>query len=366
MASSLLYPIPRAAVRAFGASGRRHFLITGSRGAGKSTLLAAVLPLLGAGNAPDILTFARPKQAVFLRRTATGECTRIGAFDASLPGPDTRMRPIPEGFCTLGTTALAAAPDGGWVSVDEIGYLETACAPYCDALRAAFARCRVVAAVRKADLPFLQELLTRPDVFVLDLDRPLDPGCVILASGLGVRFGPGGKLLVPFCGRPLLGHALDATNRLFSPNRRVVVTRSEAAAAFCRGEGVPVRLHALPHRSDTIRLGLEALGDPEGCLFCPADQPRLTAETVQALLFCAAHDPGAVWRPAHGGEPGAPVFFPQFLLPRLKTLAPGQGGRSILKDAPCPVRLLDCPDARELADIDTPEALAALEAAANP
>lgn len=365
MAVSLLYPIPRAAVRAFLASGRRHFLLTGGRGAGKSTLLAAVLPLLGAGNVPTILTFARPKQGVYLRRPATGECTRIGVFDPALPGPDTRMRPLPEGFRTLGMAALAAAPAGGWVSVDEIGYLETTCAPYCDALRTTFDRCRVAAAVRKADLPFLKALLTRPDAFVLDLDRPFDPGCVILASGLGVRFGPGGKLLVPFHGRPLLGRALDATAGLFRENRRIVVTRSEEAAAFCRSEGVPVRLHALPNRSDTIRLGLEALGNPEGCLFCPADQPLLTAETVQALLFCAAHDPGAVWRPAHKGEPGAPVFFPQCLLSRLKTLAPGQGGRSILRDSPCPVRLLDCPDGRELADIDTPAALAALEAAAK-
>lgn len=365
MSSALMYPIPRAVVRAFAASGKRHLLLTGGRGAGKSTLLGAILPLLGAGDPPDILTFARPGQAVFLRCNAAQEPTPIGVFDASLPGPDTRMRPLPQGFGP-GIAALNAAPAGNWVSVDEIGYLETSCPSYCDALRAAFARCRVMAAVRKADLPFLQELLSRPDVFVLDLDRPHDPGCVILASGLGRRFGPGGKLLVPFRSRPLLGRALDATNRLFRQDRRIVVTRSEQAADFCRAEGVPVLLHAQPHRSDTIRLGLEALGTPEGCLFCPADQPLLTAETVQALLFCAAHDPAAVWRPAHGGVPGAPVFFPHFLLPRLKTLAPGQGGRSILKDAPCPVRLLDCPDGRELADTDTPAALAALEAAARP
>ena len=364
MAVSLLYPIPRAAVRAFLASGKRHFLLTGSKGAGKSPLLAAVLPLLGAGDGPDIQTFARKGQGVYLR-TARGTCTPIGVVDPSLPGPDTRMRPLPDGFAP-GIAALDAAPAGAWVTVDEIGYLETGCAPYRAALEAAFDRCRVAAAVRKADLPFLQELLSRPDVFVLDLDRPQNPGCVILASGLGRRFGPGGKLLVPFRGRPLLGRALDATNRLFRQDRRIVVTRNPDAAAFCRAEGVPVLLHAQPHRSDTIRLGLEALDAPEGCLFCPADQPLLTPETVQALLFCAAHDPAAVWRTAHQGVPGAPVFFPQFLLPRLKTLAPGQGGRSILKDAPCPVRLLDCPDGRELADTDTPADLAALETAAQP
>lgn len=358
--TALRRPTPGAAVRAFAASGRRHFLVTGGRGAGKSTLLAAVLPLLGAGGGPGIVTWAEPGRGVWMRRAATGEIAPIGLFDAALPGPDARMRPVPQGFLGLGVAALDATPAGGWLSVDEIGYLESACPAYCDALRAAFGRCRVAAAVRKADLPFLRELLARPDVFVLDLDRPFSPGCVILASGLGRRFGPGGKLMVPFRGRPLLGWALEATDGCFGPGRRVVVTRSQAAAELCRRQGVRVVVHGQPHRSDTIRLGLEALGQVDGCLFCPADQPLLAPGTVQAMILCAAHDPAAVWRAAHGGEPGAPVFFPRGLLPRLSVLAPGQGGRSVLQNAACSVRLLDCPDTRELADVDTPDDLARL------
>lgn len=349
---------PRAAVRAFGASGRRHLLITGGRGAGKSTLLRGVLPLLGAGMAPTVVTWAEPGRAVWMRCAGMGQSAPIGVFDPALPGPDARMRPLPQGFLP-GITALEAAPAGSWVTVDEIGYLETACPSYCDALRAAFGRCRVAAAVRKADLPFLQELLSRPDVFVLDLDRTYTPGCVILASGLGRRFGPQGKLLADYRGRPLLGWALEATGGCFDPERRVVVTRSEEAAAFCRRQGVRVVVHDLPHRSDTIRLGLRALGQVDGCLFCPADQPLLGPETVQALTLCAAHDPAAVWRAARGKQAGAPVLFPKKLFPRLMALQPGQGGRSVLQDAPCPVRLLET-GARELLDVDTPADLAAL------
>lgn len=348
---------PRAAVRAFGASGRRHLLITGGRGAGKSTLLRGVLPLLEAGAAPAVVTWAEPGRAVWMRRADTGQSARIGVFDAALPGPDARMRPVPEGFAP-GIAALGALPAGAWVWVDEVGYLETGCPAYQEALRAAFDRCRVAATLRKADLPFLQELLERSDVFVLDLDRAYTPGCVILASGLGRRFGPGGKLLAEYRGRPLLGWALDATG-CFAPERRVVVTRSEQAVGFCRRQGARVVVHDLPHRSDTIRLGLRALGQVDGCLFCPADQPLLSPETVQALLLCAAHDPAAVWRAARGEEPGAPVLFPKTLFPRLMALQPGQGGRSVLQDAVCPVRLLDT-DARELLDVDTPADLAAL------
>ena len=82
-------------------------------------------------------------------------------------------------------------------------------------------------------------------------------GCVIMASGLGKRFG-GNKLMADFNGKPMIQRALDLTEGLFC--RRVVVTRHERIAGLCREQNVDVVLHDLPHRSDTVRLGLEALG----------------------------------------------------------------------------------------------------------
>ena len=106
-------------------------------------------------------------------------------------------------------------------------------------------------------------------------------GCVIMASGLGKRFG-GNKLMADFHGKPMLQRALEATEGLFA--RRVVVTRHERVAAFCREQNVDVVLHDLPHRNDTVRLGLEALDDPDACMFLPGDQPLLRRETVANLL----------------------------------------------------------------------------------
>ena len=54
-------------------------------------------------------------------------------------------------------------------------------------------------------------------------------------------------------------------------------------AALDRGRAVAVVLHDLPLRSDTVRLGLQALGEAAGCLFCPGDQPLLRRETVAEL-----------------------------------------------------------------------------------
>ena len=247
----------------FQSSGRRHLILTGGRGSGKSTRLEALAARLSDRVLPGVSTWAQPGQAVWLRDNLTGEQAAVGRFDPGLPGPENRMRPVEEAFRTLGAGALAraAAAAGEWASVDEVGYLEMSCPAYCQALLALMERKRVLLAVRKQELPFLQELCRRPDVFCVDLDAPFGRlGCVVMASGMGRRFG-GGKLLAGLWGRPLLQYALDATGGVFL--RRVVVTRDPAAAALCREQGIETVLHSQPYRSDTVRLGLEALAGPE-------------------------------------------------------------------------------------------------------
>ena len=75
-------------------------------------------------------------------------------------------------------------------------------------------------------------------------------GCVIMASGLGKRFG-GNKLMANFRGKPMIQRALDATEGLFS--HRVVVTRHDSVAQLCREQNIDVVLHDLPHKNDTVR-----------------------------------------------------------------------------------------------------------------
>lgn len=193
-----------------------------------------------------------------------------------------------------------------------------------------------------------------------DLFRHYFPqtGCVIMASGLGKRFG-GNKLMADFHGKPMIQRALDASERLFS--KRVVVTRDEQIAALCREQNVDVVLHTLPHRSDTVRLGLQALGELDACMFLPGDQPLLRRETVAMLLEYRNEHPDSIIRPGYEDTEGSPVLFPSWTFPELRDLPEGKGGGVVIKNHPHAVHRVSVADPFELADADTPEILELLK-----
>lgn len=202
--------------------------------------------------------------------------------------------------------------------------------------------------------------------------RPV--GCVIMASGLAVRFGSN-KLLADFGGRPLLCRALDVTNTP-ALAARVVVTRSAQVQALCEAQGVPCILHNLPGRNDTVRLGLEALlaARPElaGCIFLPGDQPLLRRQTLEAMTDAFARTQKETervifrlgFRAEDDPEPvvGSPVLFGSGYFPALRALPEGKGGNVLLKAHPEQVQIFFAERQEELLDADTPEALAELEA----
>lgn len=157
----------------------------------------------------------------------------------------------------------------------------------------------------------------------------------------------------------MIQRALAATDGLFS--RRVVVTRHGSVAQLCRGQNVEVVLHDLPYRSDTVRLGLEALGDLDVCMFLPGDQPLLRRETVAMLLENWKENPDRIIRPVFEDSEGSPVLFPAWAFPELKNLPEGKGGGVLIKKYPGTLCCIPVADPFELADADTPETLEMLK-----
>lgn len=336
----------------FQSSNKKHLIITGTRNTGKTTLLQKLFP----DKIPGIKTWAQPKSAVYIMDNLTGEKTQVGFYDDALPGTENKMRPLLSGFDVQGVSILdsCAHNDSEWIYIDEIGYLETNSKDYCNAILNLMKHKRVAAVVRKQEFPFLQMLCNCEDVFLIDLDHPFgNMGCVIMASGEGKRFG-GNKLMVDFNGKPMIQCILEATDRIFS--RRVVVTRHKEVQLLCSSLDVEVVLHDLPYRSDTIRLGLDAVGmDTDGCMFCPGDQPLLHWNTVAAQALCAVNSNNTIWRTAFETIQGSPTLFPRYYYFELLQLPVGKGGSVILKKYPHLTNRVLAGSEWELKDIDTPK-----------
>ena len=190
-------------------------------------------------------------------------------------------------------------------------------------------------------------------------------GCVIMASGLAKRFGSN-KLLAEFDGKPLLCRAFAVTERL----HRVVVTRSTEVQTLCEECSIPVLHHALPFRSDTVRLGLEYLltrfPAMSGCVFLPGDQPLLTRKTLDgmAAAFCAQpENRSRIFRlcEPQSGAPGSPVLFGADYFEELRSLPESKGGGVVVKRHAEKVTLFPARHPAELMDADTPDVLAELK-----
>ena len=158
----------------FARSKKRHLFLTGDRGSGKTTLLNKILPLLSETAIPGITTWAVPTQGVFLKDNLTEETVQIGTYLPGINGQSHRMQPLPHAFEQLGCRLLEQHihSHSQWVSIDEIGYLESSCQRYCLDILNLLEQKRVVAILRKKDLSFLNDLKARQDVCVIDLDNP--------------------------------------------------------------------------------------------------------------------------------------------------------------------------------------------------
>ncbi len=176
--------------------------------------------------------------------------------------------------------------------------------------------------------------------------------CVIMASGQGKRFGSN-KLLADFNGKTLIQRVLDLTEGLFE--QRIVVTRTKEVARRCEEQGVPVIFHDLPDRSDTVRLGIEAMEEMDACLFCPCDQPLLRRDSVEELLAAFERGEKSIFRLGYEENVGAPVLFDRRYFKQLRQLPPHNGGSFVMKQVPSEVQVIQARSKWELFDVDTTE-----------
>ncbi len=193
---------------------------------------------------------------------------------------------------------------------------------------------------------------------------------VVLAAGQSRRMGARNKLLAEVDGRAMVKGVLEGV--LASMADPVVVVTGheregvEAALADLKGEFVHNPDYGAG-LSTSLHRGLGALpGDADGVVVCLGDMPRVGPAVIDRLI--AAFNPlegRAICVPTWDGKRGNPVLFALRFAAEIQEIAGDVGARHLMGEYPelvCEVAMDEVdPGAGVLLDVDTPEALSAIE-----
>lgn len=187
---------------------------------------------------------------------------------------------------------------------------------------------------------------------------------IVLAAGSSTRMGRDNKLALPWAGRAMVCHPIDAAITAgFDPV--VVVTGHESERIEALIGDRPVAIVHNPRyasgMASSLRAGLRALPQGvDGVAILLGDMPQVSADHLRRLA--AAFDPAenrAIVVPTRNGRWGNPLLWGRRFFEEIGALDGDRGARIIAENAPDLVIEVEIADDAVLLDFDTPEALKA-------
>ena len=180
-------------------------------------------------------------------------------------------------------------------------------------------------------------------------------GCILLAAGISRRYG-GNKLLSDILGKPLIDYILEHLPTKYF-DECVAVASKEEVLNRIKQHNIHTVFNDHPELgiSRSIRLGIAALKNVNACIFCVADQPMLSQETILEMMD--DYQPGTIRALSHGSDRGNPVIFPASLLCELASLKENESGKTVIDRHEDKLVLHETLDHTQLIDIDTPESM---------
>jgi molybdenum cofactor cytidylyltransferase len=184
---------------------------------------------------------------------------------------------------------------------------------------------------------------------------------VILAAGQASRMGSP-KQLLDWHGQPLVRAVVQQA--LDSAADTVVGAAFDAVRATL--SDLPITIVENPDfaqgQSTSLRSGILALDDTvEAVLVLLADQPFVTASTLDRLISSWHEQRAPIIVPVYQGQRGHPVLFARSVFAELLAITGDQGARHVIQAYRDQVRCIEFAESLALADIDTPEDYRALQ-----
>jgi len=193
-----------------------------------------------------------------------------------------------------------------------------------------------------------------------------EAAAIILAAGLSRRMGARNKLLLSFGGVPIIRHVVDVYRAAITGQVWVVTGhQADAVEAALAGSGARTVFNAdfAQGQPTSVACGLRAAGGAGAVLIGMGDQPLLTSGDIRALLAAhAAADTSRISIPALDQQRGNPILVPENLRSALLADPKSPGCRKFTRAHPEHVQFHALAAPGYYADVDTPEAYAALTA----
>ena len=194
-------------------------------------------------------------------------------------------------------------------------------------------------------------------------DDPFNISAIILAAGLSSRMGDKQKLVLPYQGKPLLGHMLTALDEADLVGRVVAVTghESEAIGAVCLSYSAEVahNEHFKDGLASSIKVGVQACeAGSDGILICHGDMPLINKDHIQALCATFQINSDKIIVPSFEGRQGNPVLWPKSYFSRLKSLKGDKGAKAILQENQDAIIRINIDDKAIVFDVDDPATFA--------
>lgn len=190
---------------------------------------------------------------------------------------------------------------------------------------------------------------------------------ILLAAGRSQRMGPVNKLLAPVAGKPLVRHAAEVLDAS-SLSRVIVVIGYEADKVAAALEGLPLQMVFNPDyasgQGSSVGAGIAALDDDiSDVLIGLGDMPLLPITLLNMLIAAHLDNEGHKHRitlPKIDGKRGNPVLWGKAFFSELSALRGDGGGRQLLDDNVIAQNSISCDHPEILRDVDTIDALAAI------
>lgn len=191
-----------------------------------------------------------------------------------------------------------------------------------------------------------------------------DIGTILLAAGLSSRMGARNKLLMPIAGVAMIRHMVE-TYHAATRQPVLVITGHETDQVAAALEDIPALTRFNPDFAQgqvtSVVCGLRYADPARRLLIGLGDQPQLQRHDLEELI--QAHDTAEedkISIPHWEGHRGNPILIPSALRARLLEDPHAPGCKKFTRAHPEHVQFHDLPQRGFYADVDTPEAYAAL------